>query len=78
MAQFEITHGIGEDEAYTVVWQYKGNLELDGKSYPFWYEYDERDGDQTLEFESVQPSSDFDFTGLEAYCYAQVAKKWEV
>jgi hypothetical protein len=70
------THHIGEESARPVVWLFEGAVEHNGKTYSFWYEYDERDGDVNYEFEVEEPDDDFDFDEFAAYCQAQVEKAW--
>lgn len=80
MQNFKVSQGIG-DGPRPVVYLYEGTLELtiDGVEYDyrFFYEYDERDGQKTLEFTEDEPPMDFDREEFENYCQDQVEASWE-
>lgn len=67
-----------DQEARPTVWLLEGALTYKGTQYPFWYEYDERDGERRLEFKADEPDWTFDSTTFEDACQAQLEKSYRI
>lgn len=63
-----------KEAAAPTVWLIRGTL---GK-HSFWYEYDERDGQATLEFDTTEPGEAYDGAKLYAACQAELEKSWAI